>query len=101
MEPQKPLPFPASKLAELLLRARRDGIVLTPIPRSRRIMRASSSTGSTVYYVDADTCTCKAGQCGVPCKHRALWIQEHANEYADALLTEITVLAAAKTRVAS
>lgn len=86
MDTQKQLPFPVEKLAELLLKARAEGITLSAIPRSKRLMIASSGTSANRYYVDADSCTCQAGVFGTPCKHRALWISEHAQEYADAIL---------------
>jgi hypothetical protein len=85
-EPQRQLPFPLAKLAELLIKARAEGVTLRPAPRSREVMEAVSAKSGNVYIVDGDRCTCPAGQRGRPCKHRALWISAHAGEYAEALL---------------
>lgn len=89
---QRELPFPLEKWLELLARARADGIVLIPMQRSNRVMLATSSAQQRVYQVDGDTCTCKAGDCGVPCKHRALWIHDHLGEYADSIADQSRVL---------
>ena len=37
-------------------------------------LKIESASGSGAWYrVDAGGCTCKAGQAGKPCKHRAAW----------------------------
>lgn len=92
-EPQRQLPFPLVKLAELLVKARLDRVELRPIPRATRAMLATSAHSDAGYIVDGDRCTCPAGSFGRPCKHRALWISLHADEYAEAILAESVGLA--------
>jgi hypothetical protein len=82
---QRSFPVPIRKWAELLLKARIEGVTLTPIGRTIRHMHASRPGSSKVYVVDGENCTCLAGQHKVFCKHRALWLYEHIDLYAQAI----------------
>jgi hypothetical protein len=90
------LPFPMEKWAELLVRARREGIRLEPVPRARELMRATSGTSDAVYFVDSESCTCRAGEFGTPCKHRALWIYDHLALYAEGIGNQLAERAIAE-----
>lgn len=70
--------MPADKYAELVMKAESQGIVLTPIPRFRKLMRASSASNpGDGYLVDEFACSCPAARTGHWCKHLALYHREH------------------------
>ena len=83
-------PIPLAVWAELVRKAQREGIVLTPIKRARRLMRATSSSRPGITYeVNDRSCTCPAGAHKKPCKHKALWLYEHIDDFADQLAASL------------
>lgn len=63
------------RFIEHVTRARAQGITLSPLPRFKTIMAASSSRDPRVaYFVDEHMCSCMAGRLGNLCKHRAFYI---------------------------
>lgn len=61
-----------------VVKARTEGITLSPIPRFKTLMIATSgTTAGQSYFVDEKQCTCLAGVTGGLCKHRSLYIYEH------------------------
>ena len=70
--------MPADKWVELVHRAQHQHVVLTPLPRFRKLMRASSaSRPGDGYLVDEYACSCPAARSGQHCKHRAAYLHLH------------------------
>lgn len=62
----------------LVIKARSEGVTLSPIPRFTKLNVATSGTDtSRRYLVDEFACSCQAGKHGNLCKHKCLYIFEH------------------------
>jgi hypothetical protein len=68
----EPYAWPSAELVvRLLTKAVGDGVRLE---EEGGVTYATSSSGSGRYRVDEHGCACKAGENGLWCKHRALYI---------------------------
>lgn len=65
--------------SRLLVMAVRDGVEL--VERGGETY-ATSSDGSRVYKVSERGCACKAGEHGLWCKHRALYVAQNVERIA-------------------
>jgi hypothetical protein len=77
----------AVTLVEAVVRAKNQGLKVTPVPRSttRLYMVSSGSKEGVVYYASPERCSCPAGQRGTFCKHRALVLMFHIDDYVDCI----------------
>jgi len=72
-----------SAFVRMVNKAKAEDVVLLAMPRSAVLMLAKREGSSRVYVVGPDGCTCPAGLHGRICKHWALYVVEHIEDYAE------------------
>lgn len=65
--------YTAKSFDRAVERAHNEGVRTMPCAKARTVI-TSSGTSNRTYFTTRETCTCRAGQQGRPCKHRALAI---------------------------
>jgi hypothetical protein len=66
----------AQRWQAALKRAIAEAVDILVEPISGEVFCESSTRPGTLYAVSRTSCTCKAGQQGVPCKHRACFLAQ-------------------------
>ena len=78
------------ELAHLYARALEEGVKLRDDPDHPGLfaLATSGTTKGVEYRVNEFTCACKAGENGMDCKHRALFLVEHMARLGRIFFTE-------------
>jgi hypothetical protein len=69
-------PATAAQWTRALARAIDEGLDVLVEPTSGEAFIESVTTPGTLYAVSTRSCSCKAGQRGIPCKHRAAYLAQ-------------------------
>jgi hypothetical protein len=67
--------FTADQFERAMGRAIADDLIVTQDQTGQDVVCHAGTNGG--YFTTRESCSCKAGSCGTPCKHRAFWIFVH------------------------
>jgi hypothetical protein len=67
--------YTSESFEKALCRAFVDELVIVQDQTGQDVVCHAGTNGG--YFTTRESCSCKAGSCGTPCKHRAFWIFVH------------------------